>query len=65
MDNETYLFKLQVEYLERSKVYMDALREGKSISELKELAILLRSLITEIKAVREEIERGKKMTGGR
>ncbi|MCE3283411.1 MAG: hypothetical protein K0Q66_2148, partial [Chitinophagaceae bacterium] len=28
MDNETYLFKLQVEYLERSKVYMDALREG-------------------------------------
>jgi hypothetical protein len=65
MDNETYLFKLQLEYLHHSKVYMDALREGKSISELKELAILLRSLITEIKAVREEIERGKKMTGGR
>jgi hypothetical protein len=60
MDNDRYLFKLQQEYLEKSKLYMDMIRDGKSLLELKEQAYALRCLIIEIRAVKEEITRCKK-----
>jgi len=59
MDNERYLYRLQEEYLKNSKAYMDAIREGKTVLDLKQQATELRSLLTEIKAVKEEIERSK------
>jgi NifU-like protein involved in Fe-S cluster formation len=55
-----YLFQLQQEYLDNSKAYMQAVANGKSYSELKEMVLGLRCLVTEIKAVKEEIERYKK-----
>jgi hypothetical protein len=60
MDHEKYLFKLQQEYLEKSKHYMDLVREGISLSQLKEFASELRCLITEIRAVKEDIDRNKR-----
>ena len=59
MDNDKYLFKLQEEYSRKSKVYLDSISQGKRLIELKELAQELRSLLVEIKAVKQEIKRGR------
>jgi hypothetical protein len=59
MDNERYLFQLQQEYLDQSKTYMDTLHVKGNVSDLKHLAYLLRCLLAEIQAVKEDILRSR------
>ena len=60
MDKEIYMFQLQQEYLDKSKVYMNAIAVGRPGAELNAMALELRCLLTEIKALKEDIARSQK-----
>ncbi len=57
MDNELYLQKLRKEYLQMGENYILSVKHHRSSSEIKYISNSIRSLLTEIKAVEQELRR--------
>lgn len=48
MDKASHLAYLKEKYIQLSRQYLDGLQQGRSVSDLKDLADVIRTLITEI-----------------
>jgi hypothetical protein len=57
MSNELYLQKLRGQYIEIGESYVSAVKKGKTRSELREIVWSIRSVLTEIKAVEQDLKR--------
>lgn len=57
MSKELYLQQLRKEYIEIGENYIQAVRRGKSKSELREITWSIKSVLTEIKAVEQDLRR--------
>ena len=57
MDNELYLQKLRQEYLQLGENYIQSVKHHRSSNEIKHISYSIRSLLTEIKAVEQELRR--------
>lgn len=57
MSNELYLQKLRSQYIEIGEDYLFAIRKGKPKSEIKNIIMNIRSVLTEIKAVEQDMHR--------
>jgi hypothetical protein len=57
MSKELYLQKLRGEYIEMGEDYLSAVKKGKTRSELREIVWTIRSVLTEIKAVEQDLKR--------
>jgi hypothetical protein len=57
MDNELYLQKLRNEYIQMGENYVMAVREHKPKYEIRHITSTIRSVLAEIKAVEQEVNR--------
>ena len=57
MSNELYLQKLRNQYIQIGEDYLFAIRKGKPKSEIKNIIMNIRSVLTEIKAVEQDMHR--------
>jgi hypothetical protein len=57
MSKELYLQKLRTEYIQIGESYVDAVRKGKTRSDLREITWSIRSVLAEIKAVEQDLKR--------
>lgn len=57
MSNELYLQKLRNQYIQIGEDYLFAIRKGKPKSEIKNIIMNIRSVLTEIKAVEQDMLR--------
>jgi hypothetical protein len=57
MSNELYLQQLRRQYIQIGEDYIMAIRKGRSKSEIKDIILSIRSLLTEIKAIEEDVKR--------
>lgn len=57
MSKELYLQKLRTDYIEMGQHYLQAVRHGRSLLEIKEISWSIRSVLTEIKAVEQDLRR--------
>ncbi len=55
MSNESYLQELRRKYIQIGEDYIMAIRKGKPKNEIRNIILTIRSVLTEIKAVEQEI----------
>jgi hypothetical protein len=51
MSNESYLQQLRLQYKQIGEDYIMAIRKGKPKSEIKNIILTIRSILTQIKAI--------------
>jgi hypothetical protein len=56
MSKELYLQQLRSEYIEIGESYLSAVKKGKTRSELREIVWTIRSVLSEIKAVEQDLK---------
>jgi hypothetical protein len=57
MNNELYLQQLRQQYIGAGEDYLQAIKTGRSRTEIRDITLHLHSLLTEIKAVEEDMRR--------
>lgn len=57
MSNELYLQQLRRQYIQIGEDYLFAIRKGKPKSEIRNIILTIRALLTEIKAVEQDMTR--------
>ena len=57
MSKELYLQELRKEYILMGENYLQAVKHGKPKSEIREITWTIRSVLTEIKAVEQDLKR--------
>lgn len=57
MNNELYLQQLRRQYIQLGQNYLESVKEGKPKSEIRYITLSIRSVLTEIKAVEEDLQR--------
>ena len=57
MSKELYLQQLRRQYIQIGEDYIQAIRDGRSKSEIRNITLFIRSVLTEIKAVEQDLFR--------
>jgi hypothetical protein len=57
MNNELYLQQLRRQYIQAGEDYLRAIKGSRSRSEIRDITLHIHSLLTEIRAVEEDIRR--------
>ena len=57
MSNESYLQQLRRQYIQVGEDYIMAIRTGKAKSEIRDIILIIRSVLAEIRAVEEDVRR--------
>lgn len=57
MSHELYLQHLRREYIQMGEHYLQAIRAGQPATDVREIARTIKSVLTEIKALEQELKR--------
>lgn len=57
MDKETHLQNLREQYLQLSRQYLQELQNGKTIQNLKDMSMVINTLVSEIDAIEQDIKK--------
>jgi hypothetical protein len=57
MSTEIYLQHLRNEYISMGQSYLEAVKTGRSKSELRQISWSIKSVLTEIKAIEQDLRR--------
>lgn len=57
MSNEYYLQDLRRQYIDIGESYVQAIREGRSKTEIRDITRNIKSILVEIRAVEQELRR--------
>ena len=57
MSNELYLQQLRRQYIQIGEDYLRAVKSGRSRSDIRDITLTIRSVLTEIRALEEDIRR--------